>query len=531
MQKPNSHTNYITDVNARQVFFPFDVGLVIPADDSVILLNQVVEELNFNKLYKAYSRTGRKSAVSPKTLFKILVYGYMNRIYSSRGLEKACKRDINFIWLLEGKRAPDHNTIARFRTKRLDGILDELLTQFVMRLHEKKEIQFENVFIDGTKLEAYANKYSFVWKKATEKNELKLHSKIVAFLGKIFPQTVFQTVNLELLYNIRNLLFKQASLSNIVFVSGKGNKKTQLQQTVELLNQFIRKQIQYNEYYEIFKGRNSFSKTDKDATFMKMKDDHMRNSQLKPGYNIQIGVEAEYIIGVDVSSERSDVLTFIPFLENLKTIYSKKITNVIADAGYESEENYHYLFQNNQNAFIKPQNYERLKNKNYLKNNIGKVEALTYNDNDDTYICKNGRKLVPLHTKQRKSASGYIRDVQIYESKNCTKCELKKKCMVTAKKKKSIEVSKKFLAYRKKSLENITSEQGISLRINRSIQVEGAFGVLKEDYLFRRFLTRGKKNVKLEFLLLCFGYNVNKLHNKIQRNRRAEYLHPKKEAA
>jgi hypothetical protein len=261
-----------------------------------------------------------------------------------------------------------------------------------------------------------------------------------------------------------------------------------------------------------------------------MKDDPMRNSQLKPGYNMQIGVEAEYIVGVQVSSERSDVLTLIPFMENIQTLYPKKFTNVIADAGYESEENYQYLHNNNLQSFIKPQNHELLKNKNYRKRNIGKLEALTYDENDDTYICKNGRKLFPLYTKQEKSASGYIRNVQVYESKNCRKCEFRKKC-TPIRQKKRIAVSKKFLAYRKKSLENITSEKGIRLRVNRSIQVEGAFGVLKEDYLFRRFLTRGQKNVKLEFLLLCFGYNVNKLHNKIQNNRQGQYLHLQKAAA
>ena len=402
------------------------------------LLSLMMEELDYKKLYEAYSPNGRNPAVPPKILFKILIYAYMNDIWSSRKIELACKRDVNFMWLLEGFKAPDHNTIARFRTGRLEPILDDLFNQFIVKLYENNELELKNLFIDGTKIEANANKY-------------------------------------------------------------------------------LERQSKYDLYNSIFNGRNSFSKTDIDATFMHMKDDHMKNAQLKPGYNIQIGVEGEYIVGVDISSERSDQLTFIPFLDKLGESLPAKYENIIADAGYESEENYVYLEENNQKSFIKPQNYENTKSKKF-KNNIGKRENMIYNEITDTYTCANNKELKFIATTTRKSKSGYISKAKIYECENCNDCPIKSKC-TKAKGNKRIQVSPVFITKRKQSQDNITSEFGILARMNRSIQVEGAFGVIKENHNFRRFLTRGKKNVKVEFLLLALAYNLNKLHHKIQQNR------------
>jgi transposase len=462
-------------------------------------------------------------------LFKIIVYAYMNDIYSSRKIEKACKRDINFIWLLQGRIAPDHNTIARFRTFRLQGVMDDLFNQLVKKLSEWGEINFENVFIDGTKIESKANKYTFVWKKTTDKFQTKLNEKIKTIIEEINAEFKTKYINssekfeVTELQKILDFLKETMEQQKIELVEGKGKRKSKIQKFIESLTEFIEKQKKYDEYIKTFDGRNSFSKTDKDATFMHMKEDHMRNSQLKPGYNMQIAVEGEYIVGLDISSERSDQLTFIPFLEKLNENLPQKITNIVADAGYESEENYVYLEENNQNAFIKPQTYEVTKKRTFKKD-ISKRENMAYDEKEDEYTCHDNRKLKVTVKKTRKSKSGYEADVTVYECENCDGCQYKLKC-TKAKGNKRLEVSKKFVERRLTSYKNITTQKGIMLRTNRSIQVEGAFGVIKEDHGFRRFLTRGKKNVKIEFTLLCFGYNVNKLHNKIQQDRCGVSLH------
>jgi transposase len=277
------------------------------------------------------------------------------------------------------------------------------------------------------------------------------------------------------------------------------------------------------------KDRNSYSKTDQDATFMHMKEDHMRNSQLKPGYNVQIAVESEYVTGVGIFNDRSDVATLIPMLNEMQVRLGMKYTNIIADSGYESEENYLYLEKEKMIPYIKPQSYEIWKKKSF-KNDISKRENMTYIEEADAYVCANSRILWPVGIRHRKSTSGYRSKLTVYECEDCSGCPNKSKC-TKAQGNRRMEASKIFIEKRQKSYENIMSDKGVKLRVNRSIQVEGAFGVLKNDYEFSRFLTRGKNNVKTEFILLCMGYNFNKLHAKIQKERLGKHLHPIKEVA
>lgn len=514
-----------------QLILPINTKVILPKNDPVILLNNILDSLNYHELNSMYSHLGRKPVTSPRTLFKILVYAYMNHIYSSRKIERAFKRDIAFMWLLNGEKAPDNNTICRFRSSRVGPVLENLFNQLVAKLGEMKEIQYKNIYIDGTKLEANTNKYTFVWKKSINKFEVKLLEKAHEIVNQINKEffTTFEldSEKLEIakLQEIISFLEVTKIERNIEFVYGKGKRKTILQRLTEQILECLDRQSKYDDYNSIFDGRNSFSKTDKDATFMRMKDDHMRNSQLKPGYNVQIGVEGEYIVGVDITSERSDQLTLIPFLDKLNENLPKKYENIVADAGYESEENYEYLRENQQTAYIKPNTYETMKKRNFKKK-IGKKENMKYIEETDEYICANNRNLGFMYNTKRKSKSGYISKIKVYECESCEGCEMKSKC-TRAKGNRQIHVSPVFDERRKASLKNITSKNGIILRMNRSIQVEGTFGVLKQDYGFRKFLTRGKANVKIEFLLLSLGYNINKLHNKKLQNRCGVTLHEK----
>jgi transposase len=519
---------YTKSSRTVQLILPIATEIFIPEDDSVRLLSQQLEELDYSKLYQAYSHMGRNPAVSPKNLFKILVYGYMSDIITSRALERACRRDINFMFLLEGQNAPDHNTISRFRSGRLKEALEDLFRQVVTNLHLLGEVPFENLFVDGTKIEACANKYSFVWKKATQKNEARLQMKIQRLLESWNePVTSGKTEMLAQTDSLLASLEERRISEGITFVHGTGKRKSQLQRDIELLNTCLEQQRKYDQYNQLFDGRNSFSKTDTDATFMHMKEDHMRNAQLKPGYNVQIGVEAEYVVGVEISSERSDQKTLIPLLEKMAAQHPKRHRNIIADAGYESEPNYFYLENQGLHSFIKPQNYERKKSKG--KKNIGYAENMKYDPLTDTYCCNQGKCLWPVAKKKRKSTGGYLADLTVYECESCTGCPVRDACFKSAGNKK-MALSRNFLDFRENSHANITTAEGILLRMNRSIQVEGVFGSIKEDHGFRRFLLRGRKNVLVEFLLMSLGHNMNKLHNKIQDGRCGNHLHEVKTA-
>ncbi len=403
----------------------------------------------------------------------------------------------------------------------------------VTYLHTIGEVEFKNLFVDGTKLEANANRYTFVWKKVVHKNEAKMFLKIQSCLEEINLSYLknFNVTKETLLKDLKvvlSYLEEKRQQEQIQFVHGIRKRKSKLQKFTEDVKKFYTRQEKYNRHNQFFKGRNSYSKTDPDATFMHMKDDHMRNAQLKPAYNVQIGVVSDYVTGVGIFQDRNDIATLIPFLNTLESKLQTHYENVTADSGYESEENYLYLEGKNQTYYIKPQTYEQWKRKSFKKD-ISKRENMRYNAETDEYTCHNGKQLKPVGITHRTSATGYQSEITIYECEDCSDCPCKSRC-TKAKGNRQMQVSKTFVAKRQISYRNITTEEGILLRVNRSIQVEGAFGVLKNDYHFNRFLTRGKTSVKTEFMLLCFGHNVNKLHAKIQNERIGKPLHPLKTA-
>ena len=324
------HKNYTELGEVYQLVLPLSLEGLVPDDDSVRLLSHELEELDYTLLYKAYSSKGRNPAVDPKTMFKILTYAYSQNIYSSRKIETACKRDINFMWLLAGQKAPDHSTIARFRSVFLENACEDLFYQMVRKLGTIGELSKETIFIDGTKLEACANKYTFVWKKSVGKWEEKMFRKIneaVQQLNCEYIQSfaVRPEHRVEDLKNICRFLENICAQRNIRFVHGRGKRKSKTQRYFELFNSFLERQTIYDWHTASFQGRNNYCKTDPDATFMHMKDDHMRNAQLKPGYNVQIAVDSEYIVGTEIFQDRNDVWT----LFRLADIWKKNLVFVI----------------------------------------------------------------------------------------------------------------------------------------------------------------------------------------------------------
>ena len=253
----------------------------------------------------------------------------------------------------------------------------------------------------------------------------------------------------------------------------------------------------------------------------------MKNGQLKAGYNIQIGVESEYIVGVGAFSNRTDVQTLIPFLNRIKRHTQRKVEQVIADAGYESKENYLYLKENGQKSFIKPQNYEISKTRKY-KSNPYRVENMTYDKENDSYICPNGDVLHFAYSRTERTSSGYEAESRYYRNESCEGCPHYGRCHNSERGFREIRITPQFVENRKESLANILTDEGVLLRKNRSIQVEGVFGILKQDYNFRRFLVRGKRRIETQFFLLAFAFNVEKLKNRQKSGRCGQDLFPLK---
>ena len=520
-----------------------NIDVCIPSDDCVRLISQFVEEMDLTALYGTYERMPAENHASPDIMLKLMIYAYHEGIEtSSRTIEKNCRRDINYMYLLEGRQVPDHATIARFRTKHFGPCAQQLLSQMTQFLHELGQITEEEAFIDGTKIEANANRYTFVWKKAVTKQQARFLRKTALLVGDIIDR-----YDLKPLWHkevrkkhVRQILKKLKQLArdrDLEFVVGKGRRKEQLQRDIEDLQASLDKLKEYEAKLHICGQRNSYSKTDPDATFMHMKDDHMMNGQLKPGYNLQHLVNSGFIAMVGIFPNPGDTLTLKPFLQQVGATLDLRFRKIVCDAGYESEENLKYLEEKGIEAFIKPGNYEQIGTKKFAAQ-IGRKENMEYDPDGDFYICHNHRHIRKTKERKQKMASGYIRSETTYHCDECDGCPYRAKCMPGKNWKKPVEeryktltVSKEFERLRAEEYERIDSEEGRMLRMNRSVQAEGSFADIKGDSKFTRYLCRGNENVYAESVLYAMAHNLGWLHTRIQNDRLDEHLYDLKEAS
>ena len=520
-----------------------NIDVCIPSDDCVRLISQFVEEMDLTALYGTYERMPAENHASPDIMLKLMIYAYHEGIEtSSRTIEKNCRRDINYMYLLEGRQVPDHATIARFRTEHFAKCAQHLLSQMTEMLHQLGQITEEEAFIDGTKIEANANRYTFVWKRSVTKHQARFLQKTALLVGDIINRYGFKALWQKRVKkkHVKKLLKKlqiMAKEEGLEFVSGKGVRKRQLQRDIEDLRDSLDKIKEYEEKLHICGERNSYSKTDPDATFMHMKDDHMMNGQLKPGYNLQHIVNSGFIAMVGIFSNPGDFLTLKPFMEQIDESLKLRFKRIVCDAGYESEENLKYLEEKGIEAFIKPSNYEQIGTKKFAAQ-IGKKENMEYDPDEDCYICSNGKKITKTHDRKRKTASGYIRTETEYRCSECDGCPHRENCMPGKNWKKPVEerykrltVSKEFERLRADEYKRIDSEEGKLLRMNRSIQAEGSFADIKGDSKFTRYLCRGAVNVYAESVLYAMAHNLGWLHTRIQNDRLDEHLYELKEAS
>ncbi len=518
MNKNITSYNFNHNIPSLQLSMQFDVETLIPEDGKVRLVCNIVERMNLSSVLSTYSSRGRKPVLNPITFLKIILFCYSEGIFSSRKIEDFCKYDIRARFILGGNKVPDHSTICRFENILVKHSTN-LLADFVNLLLEDGHVDLKSLYIDGTKIESTANRYTFVWRKAVEKNWKKLNEKMICELKlpeDSSPDKVEKSVR-NRFNEVRNICKKQ----KIEFVHGIGRRKTSEQREYEHLAEVLERIEKYKLHLKNMGDRNSYSKTDHDATFMRMKEDHMLNGQLKPGYNIQMASSGAFIVGVMGSQKANDLHTLKPFLKQLQSSYGKSLDSIVADAGYESVENYDYLEKENLTAYIKPANYE-LKKKRKIRNDIGRKENMTYLEDQDVYVCHAGKNLVRGKDQEKKTGSGFKDTIWVYTCNECQNCVYSLECIKPRKNmnpdRKRIMFSPAFERYRTESESNILSVEGINHRINRSIQAEGAFSKVKDGLNYKRFRHRTMKKVVSDLVLVALGLNINKLHSKILNN-------------
>jgi transposase len=492
----------------QQELFPLNLNDLISKNHSARLIDSVVEKLEISEIISQY-KGGGTSSYHPKMLLKILFYGYLNNTYSCRKIAKAVKENIYFMWLSGGLQ-PDFRTINDFRGQKLKGSIENLFRQLVEMMLDLELVSLEKQFIDRTKIEANAHKYSFVWKKSVEKNKERLQSKIDVVLAEIG-----QAIESDLIHtdNQTDTKIDSQKLEEKIQEINKNSKTTfltkQQKKVVQKLeNEQFPKLKEYEQHLEILGSRNSYSKTDTEATFMRMKEDHMNNGQLKPAYNIQISTENQIITHYSTHQTSTDFTTLEPHLEGFKNAYKKESKQVIADAGYGSEENYQ-LLENKEIEFFIPYNMYRIEQTRKHKKNLFHAQNLFYNQEQDFLVCPIGQKLTKIYTKKSKTTTGFIQHHSVYQAINCEGCPMRGQCF-KAQGNRRIEINHNLQKLKTKARENLESELGKVIYSKRCVEPEPVFGNIKQNKGFKRFTLTKINKVNIEFGLIAIAHNFSK---------------------
>ena len=510
--------------SSKQGRLPLFITDVLDICDSVLAFDKIMEEIEISKYLKPepYNKMGRPG-YNRVNMLKTVLFGFMDTGYASlRELEDRCKTNIRYMYLMDYE-TPTYRSFSYFINEEIKESVQDIFKAVMEYIGKKEGVDFQHLYIDGSKFEANANKYTWVWKKSTEKSRYRLFARItdlftqmndtLAYTGlKIETNIEYTPDGLEVVLN-RYAFICHVDEKN--FVSGCGHRKSQEQRYYEKLKEYMEKLREYVVKIQICgPDRNGYSKTDPDATFMRMKKDYMGNDQLLPAYNIQIGVADEYIAVVDVMQHRSDMDCFIPLMEKFHEIYGFYPKYPIADAGYGSFNNYLFCEEHGMEKYMKFPMYKKETTDEKYHDDPFRAVNFKRNENGEL-ICPNGKA---FHFAYRRPLKGnrYGRQEEYYTCEDCSECPYAEQCKKTDKNR-TVRINEELSSMHREVLENLESIHGALLRMNRSIQAEGTFGVMKYDRWYKRTVRKGLDSVRLELFLVSIGHNLYKFHNKQMR--------------
>jgi len=483
---------------------------LVPNNHPVRIVNTIIDQIDISKLEESY-KGGGTSSYHPRMLLKVLIYAYLRNLYSSRKIEQALSENVHFMWL-SGQNKPDHNTINDFRGKRLQKHFKTIFHQVVLLLVEQGVISLKDIFIDGTKIEANANRYTFVWGKSikTSKERIKKQLKeLWSYVEKVYKEEQ----HIPTPPNFEQIDAKQVEATidkiNTALQDKEIDKKVKQKLNYAKKNWPVNL-AKYEKQEAILQDRNSYSKTDTDATFMRMKDDHMQNGQLKPAYNIQASTNNQYLTNYTLAQTTADTATLKEHLSNHIENYKQTPETITADAGYGSEENYTDLEDKNITAFVKYNYFHKEQiDKKRGKTNPFHPNELYYNKEEDIYYCTMGQQMTHIGTYQRNTKNGFTQEIHRYQAQNCKGCPLRSLCH-KSKSNRIIERNYNLIRLKSQAKKLLTSEQGIAKRKQRCWDVEAVFGNIKQNMNFKRFMLRGIEKVNVEIGLIAMAHNLKK---------------------
>lgn len=510
----------------NQVVLPLDLEIKLQENDIAYTINELVESIP-KEAFEGFLRQTGRPAYHPRMMMKIILCAYTQSVFSGRKIEALLKDSVRMMWLAQGYE-PSYRTINRFRVHpEVKELLRECFVQFRSQLVEEELIDEEAIFIDGTKIEANANKFTFVWRKSTERYHANLIEKSNQMYDELLEKEIIPEIERE---NEEELSVKEMEevveklddkiekYNKKIEASDVGSERKKLRSERKAPKQY-RKQFQdfivrkqkYQKDMEIFGDRNSYSKTDPDATFMRMKDDYMKNGQLKAGYNVQLATEGQYALAYDIFPNPTDTRTLIPFLDTIEENFFELPEYIVADAGYGSEQNYEDIIENRNRTPLITYNQYRKEKKKKHKENAFHVDNWEYNEEENAYLCPNGKKVRFSHHSKRTDRYGFTREFKVYECEDCSGCPLRNLCTKAKEgNNKKLYRNEKWESQKEYVRTKLSDEQTGEIYRKRKIDVEPVFGFLKANLCFTRFSVRGKEKVNNELGFALMAVNLRK---------------------
>ncbi|WP_394239605.1 IS1182 family transposase [Niallia oryzisoli] len=514
------------DYNMNQLVLPVDLEVKLQKNDIAFHVHHLVESIP-HEAFEPFLRNEGCPAYHPRMMLKIILCAYTQSVFSGRKIEALLKDSIRLMWIAQGYE-PSYRTINRFRVQpEVKDLIRQCFVQFRCQLVEEKLIDQEAIFIDGTKIEANANKFTFVWKKSIEKYHQALIEKSNALYNELLEKEIIPEIERESeeQLTLQELTQMVQKVDDIVIEYDKkidassdvserkalrGERKYPKQVRKQLFDYILRTE-KYLRDFEIFGTRNSYSKTDNDATFMRMKDDYMKNGQLKAGYNVQVATEGQYALAYSLFSNPTDTRTLIPFLDEIEQRYFELPEHIVADAGYGSEQNYDdILSYRKREALITYNMYLKEQKKKYKQNEFN-PDNWQYDEESDAYTCPNQQRLVFTYHSVRTDKTGFTREFKIYECEDCSGCPFRSSCTKAKEgNNRKLMINEKWELQKEYVRAKLSEEKTSSIYRKRKIDVEPVFGFLKANLRFTRFSVRGKSKVENEMGLALMAVNLRK---------------------
>lgn len=501
---------------------PPSLDELIDTHHPVRVVNKVVDQIDLTKLLSTY-KGGGTSSYHPRMLLKVLIYGYLTNLYSCRKIEAALSENIHFMWLA-GMQRPDHNTINRFRGKRLAPYIKEVFVRVVELLVNEGVLDLKTVYTDGTFMEARSNRYTFVWAK----NTARYKANLITQLEQVWAYA--QSVTEQEQADTEAIDFKQISPEKVDQVIEKIDQllrqapdeavcKKQQEKVRQLKKKAAERLAAYEQQEQLLDGRNSYSKTDPDATFMRTKQDRLGTGELRPGYNLQVSSTNQFIVHWSLHQTSNDSITLPGHLQEFNHYVQQFPEQVVTDAGYGSEENYSWLESNNIQAYVKYSEFdkEQAGQSKWKERQEFSQAKLYYNTEKDCYYCPIGQPMTKVGVEKGMSDNGFEKQLHRYRAQNCQGCPLRGRCF-KGKGNREITVNHKLNAYKAQARERLTSPEGVAHRSRRSVDTEPVFGQLKSNWKFNRFTMFGETKVSSEFGLLAIAHNLSKWTKKALNN-------------